>query len=285
MSEAESASAGTSTEDAFGTKLAAAREAMSLSVNDIAARLRLSPRQVAAIEREDFGALPELVYLRGFVRNYAKEVRLDPAPLLAALDQRAGPAPQAALPEHGPSLLVRSAERERASRSMVIAGAVGALIVFAIVGWLSIRTSEPPAAPAAAVGEASSAPAAPAAAPAPAADGASESAASAPPAAPIDAVSAEPPAPGADAAASEPLGPGAIRFVVRGESWIEVTQQDGKVLLSENLPAGTEQIVRGRPPYRIVIGNSAAVELEYGGEMVDLKPVTRAGNVARLTLR
>lgn len=283
MSEAESATVGASTEDAFGTKLAAAREALSLSVNDIAARLRLSPRQVAAIEREDFTALPDLVYLRGFVRNYAKEVRLDPAPLLAALNQRVSPPPEAALPQEGPSPIVQSAERERVSRSLVVTGAVGALIVFAIVGWLSTRNSEPPAAPAA-VGEA--APATSAVAPAPAAEGANESAApsQASLAPSTDAASTEPPAPSADTAASEPLAPGAIRFVVRDVSWVKVTQDDGKVLLSQNLPAGTEQVVRGRPPYQIVIGNSAAVEIEYDGETVDLKPVTRAGNVARLTL-
>ena len=284
MSEADSATAGASTEDAFGTRLAAARDALSLSVNDVAARLRLSPRQVAAIEREDFAALPDLVYLRGFVRNYAKEVGIDPAPLLAVLNRRVGSPPEAALPDEGPSLLVRSAERERLSRSMVIAGAVGALIVFAIVGWLSSRTPEPPAAPAAAVREVP-APATSAAAAAPAADGASDGTAQALLSPPTDAAGTEPPAPSADLAAGEPLGPGVLHFVVRDVSWIEVTQQDGKVLLSENLPAGTEQVVRGRPPYQIVIGNSAAVELEYGGERVDLKPVTRAGNVARLTLR
>ncbi len=69
-----------------GVALAAAREAMGLSVEQIADQLKLAPRQVQAIERGDFDALPNRAVTRGFIRAYAKAVRLDPAPLVAMVE-------------------------------------------------------------------------------------------------------------------------------------------------------------------------------------------------------
>jgi len=69
-----------------GLALAEAREAMGLSVEQVAEQLKLAPRQVLAIERGDFDALPNRAVARGFVRAYAKAVRLDPAPLVAMVE-------------------------------------------------------------------------------------------------------------------------------------------------------------------------------------------------------
>lgn len=69
-----------------GAELAAAREAMGLSVEQVADQLKLAPRQVLAIEQGDFDALPNRAVTRGFIRAYAKAVRLDPAPLVAMVE-------------------------------------------------------------------------------------------------------------------------------------------------------------------------------------------------------
>jgi cytoskeleton protein RodZ len=69
-----------------GAALAAAREAMGLSVEQVADQLKLAPRQVMAIEQGDFDALPNRAVTRGFIRAYAKTVRLDPAPLVAMVE-------------------------------------------------------------------------------------------------------------------------------------------------------------------------------------------------------
>jgi len=69
-----------------GVALAAAREAMGLSVEQLAEQLKLAPRQVQAIERGDFDALPNRAVARGFIRAYAKAVKLDPAPLVAMVE-------------------------------------------------------------------------------------------------------------------------------------------------------------------------------------------------------
>ncbi len=69
-----------------GAALAAAREAMGLSVEQVADQLKLAPRQVVAIEQGDFDALPNRAVTRGFIRAYAKAMRLDPAPLVAMVE-------------------------------------------------------------------------------------------------------------------------------------------------------------------------------------------------------
>ncbi len=60
-----------------GAMLRVAREAAGLSIGDVATRLRMGVRQVDALERADYSALPTGTFLRGMVRNYAKLVHVD----------------------------------------------------------------------------------------------------------------------------------------------------------------------------------------------------------------
>lgn len=69
-----------------GAQLAAQREAMGLSVEQIADQLKLAPRQVVALEADDYNSLPNMAVTRGFVRAYAKVVKLDAAPLVAMIE-------------------------------------------------------------------------------------------------------------------------------------------------------------------------------------------------------
>ncbi|MBY0238064.1 MAG: helix-turn-helix domain-containing protein [Burkholderiaceae bacterium] len=69
-----------------GAQLAAQREAMGLSVDQIADQLKLAPRQVVALEADDYDSLPNMAVTRGFVRAYAKVVKLDAAPLVAMIE-------------------------------------------------------------------------------------------------------------------------------------------------------------------------------------------------------
>ena len=67
---------------------ARAREAAGLSLDQVAQQLKLAPRQVKALEDENFGELPGRTFSRGFVRNYARLLNLDPEDLLLALARR-----------------------------------------------------------------------------------------------------------------------------------------------------------------------------------------------------
>jgi cytoskeleton protein RodZ len=68
-----------------GATLASQREAMGWTVEQVAEQLKLAVRQVVAIESGDYAALPSPAVTRGFVRAYAKILRLDPAPLVAMI--------------------------------------------------------------------------------------------------------------------------------------------------------------------------------------------------------
>jgi cytoskeleton protein RodZ len=69
-----------------GAQLAAQREAMGWTVEQIAEQLKLAPRQVRALEAGDYQALPNMAVVRGFVRAYAKVVKLDATPLVAMIE-------------------------------------------------------------------------------------------------------------------------------------------------------------------------------------------------------
>lgn len=60
-----------------GAKLRAAREAKGLSLQEVATRTRIALRQLEAIERGDYEALPGVPYAIGFSRAYARNVGLD----------------------------------------------------------------------------------------------------------------------------------------------------------------------------------------------------------------
>lgn len=73
-----------------GAQLRAAREARGLSVGDVAFSLKLNPRQVEALETDRFDLLPGRAFARGFLKNYARHLELDPRPLLDAIEQADG---------------------------------------------------------------------------------------------------------------------------------------------------------------------------------------------------
>jgi cytoskeleton protein RodZ len=67
------------------------------------------------------------------------------------------------------------------------------------------------------------------------------------------------------------------------DSWVEVKDANGRTLFSQLNLAGTQQVIEGRAPFELVIGNAAYVTLHYREAPVDLKPYTKA-EVARLNL-
>src|SRR5690348_14709964 len=67
-----------------GARLAEARQAQNLAPADVARQLKLSVWQVEALEAGLYQQLPGPVFVRGFIRNYARIVKLDPEELLRA---------------------------------------------------------------------------------------------------------------------------------------------------------------------------------------------------------
>jgi cytoskeletal protein RodZ len=79
-----------------GERLRLARERAGLSIEDIAARTKIQISLLQAIERDDFAHVPGGLFVRGFLRAYAREVGLEPEAVVADyLDQYEPEAPEA----------------------------------------------------------------------------------------------------------------------------------------------------------------------------------------------
>lgn len=124
-----------------GKVLAAQREAMGWTVEQVADQLKLAVRQVVALEAGDYASLPSPAVTRGFVRAYAKLMKLDPAPLVAqiAIDTPApAEANPAAVRRPSPASFSQAKFPSHGKRSSLplgwIAGAV-ALVAVAGAAW------------------------------------------------------------------------------------------------------------------------------------------------------
>jgi cytoskeleton protein RodZ len=291
-----------------GSALAEARQAQGLAIADVAQQLKFMPRQLEALEAERFTSLPGPTIARGMVRSYARLLKLDPVPLLEKMTGQVSGA------DATPQLAARFSQpvpfSDSGRRSTVVYLTLSALALAMAGGlfyeWRHERTAprfiaaakQPiPARPAhAAAMHTPLAPArlpvAPASAPAPAVGTAaapavkSADAAQAPSAPAMSAAvaSAKPAAAAASGgAALSASGIGRIVLQCEEESWIEVTDGAGRVLVSSLNPPGTERIVRGAPPFSLVIGNAHHVKVSYNDREVDLQPHVRV-EVARFTL-
>jgi len=266
-----------------GARLAWERERAGLTVNDVAARLRLHPKQVRAIEEQALARLPEPAYVRGFVRSYARMLGIDAAPLLADLD--AGTAPSSGsvvdgMTIHGDYSPVRAAAQESASRRLVVGLSVIGLVTLGIIGWFATREkANPVVAPAAA------------SVTAPAAGSTSSmkpvnEAVAVPAAAVEEKIGDEgdaAPAPPAEAAVA-PERIALLKLTFSGPSWVEVTDAAGRVLVSQHKDAGDELALDGGAPLSVVVGDASKVSAEVRGEPFAVTHVTRA-NVARFTVK
>src|SRR5688572_20450406 len=276
----------------YGARLTAQRERAGLSVTDVAATLRLHPNQVRAIEQEDLGRLPAVAYVRGFIRSYARVLRLDPTPLLSDLNAKLAPTPDSVVDGMATDIAAaRAAGRERMFPRWAIGTALIILMALAIIGWQT--TLQPAAAPPQVVVVPASAfpvPApAPMSAPVSVPDTMAPAVTSEP--GPASAAVIEPVPTPADTAeptvASSRMASGAPPTVLLrfdGSSWAEVTDRNGKILLSQLNSAGAEHALDGELPLTVVIGDANFASVEVRGAAFNLQPFTR-NNVARFTIK
>jgi cytoskeleton protein RodZ len=302
--------------DDLGATLARAREDLGITQVEAANRLKLTPRQIEAIEAEDWAHLPGEVFLRGFVRNYARVLNLRPEDLIRPVDRDATTTHTITAPSEGLRI-----GRSPITRWVALPLAVLSLfllVVALLYQWLSQGEQ-------ALVAPQSGAVATPAAS-APVKSVPGSAAIPSTPQAPSDApgqtvvqpVTLDPqplqatqppqppakepamPAPAAPARelpppageAAAPDNPGAaqdtsragatLRFMPGDDAWIQVVDGQGQ-RFSKLVRAGVPEQLSGHPPFKLVVGNAAQVKVTYNGHHIDLAPFI-GEKVARLTL-
>ena len=130
----------------------------------------------------------------------------------------------------------------------------------------------------------------PGATPAPSTPGPAASlgaASAAPPALPVDADSKGAGAGGRIPVATlTPASAATTGLVVRfkDRSWVEVSRPDGRVLLSRNGEPGSMELVNASAPLILTVGRVEAVEVEFRGQPVNLRPYVNVNGVARVML-
>lgn len=280
---------------AIGPSLKQAREARGLSVEDVASHLRLSVRQIHALENDEFSALPEATITRGFIRNYARLLEISSEPLLESYRAYSPAGTPKAITIQSANILISGGDRRPwlayILASVVIAALLGAWLLYFEHPQNPQAEQEEQAAPVAAEQEPQTVtePLPIAALPAaeretPPADEVQGQQSTAPAnPQPTEVVAA--PAPNAVTVApqapSKDLSTVSMRFAE--QSWVSVVDRDNKEILNKNKPAGSDELVEGRKPLKLVIGNAAGTTLAFNGKAIDLAPHTKL-NVARLTL-
>ncbi len=271
----------------LGELMIAARERWNLSAGDVARQLRLGLRQVEALEENRFEMLPGNTFARGFIRNYAKVVQVDPAAFLEAYERSR---PQIQAPE-----IVAQNEHIDFTRKPIpkwvwysAGGAVLALLAPLVI-YLALHDDEPINV----AGSAKSLAVEPVAqTPRQTADQVTEMPLVLPPAQAVSTGEAAP-VPSQDAAAPQVLIPPAaqppaasgpiLKLNFAGDAWVEIRDKSGKKIFSQLSRAGSEQVVQGTPPLSLIVGDAAKVRITYNDKPVDLTPHIKK-TVARLTL-
>lgn len=271
-----------------GYQLRVAREAKGLTINDVVRSIKLSARQVEALEADNWPSLPGKTMIRGFVRNYARLLELDADVLMVALDSLDMPvAPELRISSGTPVSMPREGGLDRRDFVRVVIGLV--VLVLAILAFLFVPQelwqSTLSAMKTATLS--SQMPTAKNVVPEKVEELSAQSEVTSPmtdvpPEATIPSAVQPVPATVSSVNSLTSLGNG-LKFSFAKPSWVEVRDRSGQIVFSQLNQAGSQREIDGQPPFTLVVGNAANVTLQYKGKTVDLSRRSR-DDVARLTL-
>jgi cytoskeleton protein RodZ len=265
-----------------GALLRSAREKRGVHIAALAASMKVPQRKLEALEADRYDELPDLTFTRALAQSVCRTLKVDAQPVLDRLPQGGPTTPKLARVSTGLNAPFhdRPGREEPADwswlRRPVVWGPLLVLLAALVLAFLPQRWLER-FTPSRAAAAAASAPVLVEAVPilvapvVPAASSVIESAAapsSAPEAAAV-------PLPGAAG--------GSLSVKANAESWVEVQDANGQLLLSRKLAGGETATLDGALPLRLTIGNAAATLVTFRGKPVDLSLNTR-DNVARIQL-
>lgn len=281
-----------------GAMIRAAREARGQSLLHLSILLKISERRLQAFEEGRWAEVGDRTFVRALAQSLCRHLGLEAQPVLHALPMAGADVRQPA--DGGRSIQADAAVMRRpvaiprdartSTPFTPVRLAVGAILVGALAlglapaDWWSPRSkpvvvSDPPVALPVVTESAAVPPAVPAAAPAeaPPAQGvaaASEAPSTTPPATPALPAA---PAPVADATAAP------LQVKATQDTWVQVTDAKGAVVLSRLLRAGESVGLEGARPLRLRVGNAAGTQATWQGRRVALDEIQK-NNVADVEL-
>lgn len=275
-----------SLQQSVGAQLRRAREARGMTVEGVGAAIKLAARQVEAIEADAYAELMNPTYARGFIRNYAALIGLDPKALLAQLDQQQVRATPQLVEQADVGVAMPVQSSRRKWLLPLLALSVPVVVAIALYVWSEFWTA-PPGESVQVEQEAVMPP------PDAVAEPETEAATPSVDAQAADAVTTEAtlaaalpdaPPPSAESAGVPPVtGQRQLAFTFAADSWVEIRDAQDRIILSELNRAGSSRSVGAVFPVSLVIGNAKSVRLSIDGTPHDLAPATKV-DVARLRL-
>ncbi|HYK52566.1 MAG TPA: RodZ domain-containing protein [Candidatus Eremiobacteraceae bacterium] len=219
----------------IGSEFRSAREQLGMTTAQAAQRLHMRAMFVDALEREEWKTVGEPVYVRGFIRNYARLLGLDTEAFVAAFNR----SDFAEAPPLDETFEFERPARNRFRYPWLLAG-MSALAIFLVlkVVWTMVT---------------------------PSAAGHSELHA---PAATAMVTNAQPALiPGANAAARSQQNGVDLRLDLTQSCWLSVTV-DGKRVVYQTLPAGTVKEFHGVREITMRAGNAGGVVATIDGQHI-----------------
>jgi cytoskeleton protein RodZ len=132
--------------ETVGERLRATRTEKGLSLEDIAAQTRIPQRHLESLEAGEWDKLPASTYTIGFARSYATMIGLDQAEISRQLRSEMGRARSTSAAAE----VFEPVDPARTMPKWLVFGAIAAVILLVVVmSWLSRRSLDQPAAPAA----------------------------------------------------------------------------------------------------------------------------------------
>jgi cytoskeleton protein RodZ len=275
-----------------GARLRSVRIARNLSTKVVAERLRLTSKQIDALEQDDFAALPGPAAVKGFIRLYAKLLKIPADAMLGAYAE--------IMPEAVPYMLnIRSGIgrgfKEKATLGRSRYWLFTLLLLFGLGAWFFYQ-GHMPKLEVAYIAEGGSTLDLPTAKP----DQVEVEAKveeeyqvmdldfgdTGTPALVSEGVSVaaqESAQVAGEKEASAVMGKTRLEFSVKQETWLNVVNQSGEEVYDKILYAGNRDVIDVFQPLEIVVGNAFGTTLVVDGKLIDLAPYIRA-NVARVRL-
>ncbi|MFT7653229.1 MAG: cytoskeleton protein RodZ [Limisphaerales bacterium] len=282
-----------------GQVLANQREESEISLREVADALNLPISTLEDIEADALDRLPAEVYTRGYVRAYARYLRLDPDPIVAALAY-SGSSEAAAVLKPQQTLF----DLNNPNLRMVLIGCAALLVVAFL--WYFLSSSEDSSSAAEPMGtDAEVSEVKPNLAderaiqletvtPEPLADTAQETSQGSVletgqmiemSAAAIELPSVQSAPVVADESTRRLTATGSeqLQLTFTDECWVEIKTTDGTTLYDDLGGVGVVWKFLGEGPFQLLLGYAPGVTLRFNDEQVSLVPHTR-NNVARLVL-